>query len=345
MKIAIHKGTSDFSLRWIAYCEAMSIPFKTVNCYENNIVQQLADCDALMWHHSHSRPQDILIAKEILFCLEHTGLVVFPGFTTAWHFDDKVAQKYLFERVGAPLVPSYVFFDKQKAISWSKNTSFPKVFKLRGGAGSANVKLAKTQSDAEALIQKSFGKGFSNYDAWGNLKDRYRKYKLGKLSLQSLLVGVGRLFIPPVYGKVMGREVGYAYFQDFIPNNDSDIRIIVIEEKAFALKRFVRKGDFRASGSGNFSYAKEGMDVRCISISLEIAEKIKSQCAVFDFVFNEKKEPLIVELSYGFLPDAYDFCPGYWDKNLQWIEGKFNPQGWMVEAVVHEINVKTKVRI
>jgi hypothetical protein len=159
------------------------------------------------------------------------------------------------------------------------------------------------------------------------------------------LVGVGRFFIPPVYGKVMGREVGYAYFQDFIPNNDSDIRIIVIEEKAFALKRFVRKGDFRASGSGNFSYAKEDMDVRCISISLEIAEKIKSQCAVFDFVFNEKKEPLIVELSYGFLPDAYDFCPGYWDKNLQWIEGKFNPQGWMVEAVVHEINVKTKVRI
>lgn len=345
MKIAIHKGTSDFSSRWIAYCEEKNIPFKLVNCYENDIVQQLADCDALMWHHSHSKPQDILIAKEILFCLEHTGFIVFPSFSTAWHFDDKVAQKYLFERVNAPLVPSYVFFDKRKAISWSKNTSFPKVFKLRGGAGSANVKLARTQSDAEALIQKSFGKGFSNYDAWGNLKDRYRKYKLGKLSLQSLLVGVGRFFIPPVYEKVMGREVGYAYFQDFIPNNDSDIRIIVIEEKAFALKRFVRKGDFRASGSGNFSYAKEDMDERCISISLEVAEKIKSQCAVFDFVFNEKKEPLIVELSYGFLPDAYDFCPGYWDKNLQWIEGKFNPQGWMVDAVVREINVKTKVRI
>jgi glutathione synthase/RimK-type ligase-like ATP-grasp enzyme len=85
---------------------------------------------------------------------------VFPDFRTAWHFDDKVAQKYLFEAIGAPLVPSYVFFDKQEALRWAELTTFPKVFKLRGGAGSQNVSLVKTKQECIKLIHKAFGKGF-----------------------------------------------------------------------------------------------------------------------------------------------------------------------------------------
>ena len=45
-------------------------------------------------------------------------------------------------------------------------------------------------------------------------------------------------------------------------------------------------------------------------------------------------KPKIVEISYGFSPEGYDPCPGYWDKNLTWHEGKFNPYGWMVEEVL-----------
>jgi glutathione synthase/RimK-type ligase-like ATP-grasp enzyme len=54
--------------------------------------------------------------------------------------------------------------------------------------------------------------------------------------------------------KKFNPEKNYVYFQDFIPQNDFDIRIIVIGKRAFAIKRMVRKGDFRASGSGNIKY-------------------------------------------------------------------------------------------
>ena len=60
----------------------------------------------------------------------------FPNFKTVWHFDDKLGQKYLFESIKAPLVTSYAFLYKAGALLWANKASFPKVFKLRGGAGS-----------------------------------------------------------------------------------------------------------------------------------------------------------------------------------------------------------------
>jgi len=31
---------------------------------------------------------------------------------------------------------------------------------------------------------------------------------------------------------------------------------------------------------------------------------------------------------------GYDDCKGFWDRELNWHEGKFNPYGWMVDLMV-----------
>jgi glutathione synthase/RimK-type ligase-like ATP-grasp enzyme len=334
--IAIHKNQTGFHPRWVEYCKKNNINYKIVDCYSNDIIAQLQDCNALMWHFSQSNSKDIIIAKQIMFTLEHVNFKVFPDFKTAWHFDDKVAQKYLFEAIEAPLVPSFAFYDKTKALNWAAQTNYPKVFKLRGGAGSANVKLAKNRQDANYLIKKAFGKGFSQYEGWSNLKERWRKYKEGKTSLKDIGKGILRLGYQPYYSKIIGRERGYVYFQEFMPNNDSDTRIILIDNKAFALKRMVRKGDFRASGSGECYYTKEEFDERCVKIAFETNKKINSQCIAYDFVFDQNNNPLIVEISYGFVPSVYRDCPGYWDEKMNWYEGKFRPEDWMVNSVLNK---------
>ncbi len=44
---------------------------------------------------------------------------------------------------------------------------------------------------------------------------------------------------------------------------------------------------------------------------------------------------MVIERSFPFSPAGYDVaCPGYWDKNLSWHEGKFDSYGWMVEDVL-----------
>ena len=336
--IAIHNSTFGFHPRWIAYCKIKGIPFKSVNCYSSDLIEQLKDCKALMWHFNQGSHKDNIIAKQILFALEHTGFKVFPDFHTAWHFDDKVAQKYLFEAIGAPLVPSYVFFDKQVALKWANSTTFPKVFKLRGGAGSQNVRLVRSKSECIKLIYKAFGKGFPKYDAWGSLKERFNKFRRGKIPFFEVLKGVLRLFYAPPYSRLGANEVGYVYFQDFVPNNDSDIRIIVIGNKAFGLKRFVREGDFRASGSGSYAFDKEFFDPESVKISFNVNKGLNLQVGVYDFVYDEANNPLIVEISYGYAHEVYDDCPGYWDENLIWHEGKTIKEEWMVDLFIKQIN-------
>lgn len=335
MRIAIHHTPGTFSERWIAYCTTQGINYKPVDCYRSDIVDQLSDCDALMWHFNHKSPRAGKFAKQLLYSLQSSGKIVFPDFNTVWHFDDKIGQKYLLESIGAPLVPTYIFYNKQEALEWAGKTSYPKVFKLSTGSGSDNVRLAKSHKQARRLIRKAFGNGFKQYNAWSNLKERLRKYRHGKTTLWDVIKGIARLVHTTEFSRVTGKEIGYAYFQDYIPGNDHDIRVVVIGDKAFAIKRLVREGDFRASGSGDILYARELFDENLIGLSFDLAGKLGTQCVAFDFVHDHGK-PMIVEISYGFSPAGYDPCPGYWNKDLNWHKGSFDPYGWMVEDLINK---------
>lgn len=332
-KIAIHHVPGSFSERWIAYCEEKHISYKIVNAYDSDIIEQLSDCTAFMWHHHHANYKDVLFAKQLLYSLQIAGKKVFPDFNTTWHFDDKVGQKYLLEAIGAPLVPSYVFYDKKTALQWVENASFPKVFKLRGGAGACNVQLVRSGSEAKHLVCRAFKSGFSQYNSWSSLKERYRLYRLGKTDFWSIVKGIIRLFYRTDFARKHGREKGYVYFQDFVPNNQFDIRVIVIGDRAFSIKRICRKNDFRASGSGNIVYEKEEQNENCVRLAFDINKRIGSQCIAYDFVFSAEN-PMVVEISYGFSMLGYDKCPGYWTKDMVWHEELFNSFGWQIENLL-----------
>lgn len=334
--LAIHNCGTSFAPRWAEYCREKGIPFKFVDCHENDIIRQLEPCRALLWHHSQSNPKDLLIARQVLSALEHSGFVIFPDFRTAWHFDDKVGQKYLFEALDIPTLGTYVFVERDSALEWAKSAEYPKVFKSRRGAGSSNVFLVRNAKHAQRLIRQAFGRGFSVYRPWENLKERAYKWRLGTSSILDLIKGGARFLYPPRFSRVLGRERGYAYFQDFAPDNDSDVRVIVIGEKAFGIRRWVRPDDFRASGSGRFSYDPELIDQDCIGLAFQAAKKIGSSCAAFDFVRKTDGSPAVLEISYGFIATVYDPCPGYWDVELNWHEGPFDPQGWIADLIMKQ---------
>lgn len=334
MKIAIHHRPGSFSDHWIEYCKQKGIDYKIVNAYDSNIIEQVKGCDAFMWHHHHADPRDVLFAKQLIYSLEEAGIQCFPDFHTTWHFDDKVGQKYLLEAIDAPLVPSYVFYTKQEALQWISSTPFPKVFKLRGGSGAANVRLVKNVRDARKLVNIAFGKGFSQFDRAGYLKERYGKWRSGKDSILGVIKGIGRIFVVTDFAKMHPREKGYAYFQEFIPNNSFDTRVVVIGgQKAMVEQRYVRKGDFRASGSGEFEYVEA--DPAVLKIAFDVAAKLKLQSVAFDFIYNES-QPLIVEVSFGFGTHGISHCGGYYTPDMQWHEDKaLDFYGWMIEEIIN----------
>jgi len=345
MKLAIHHRTGSFSERWIPYCDENNIPYKIVNCYDSDIIKQLFDCDGLMWHWDLNDYKAALFVRQLTYSLEKIGKEVFPDIRTSWHYEDKVGQKYLLEAIDAPLVKTYIFYSKADALKWLEKTTFPKVFKLRNGASSSNVQLVSKKHIAKKLVNKAFGNGFPHISRFGRIKERLYILKRDKnlKGLKLFLGGFARYIIPTNSEKYSINENGYILFQDFLPNNDYDTRLVVIGNRCFGVRRFNRVNDFRASGSGVKAYEKELFDEEMIKIAFDVAEKLKSQSIAFDFIY-ENSIPKIVEISYCFLMgEFYDSCPFYWDRKLNLHMEKVNPQKYMIEDFIYSLNSNIKI--
>jgi len=340
--IAIHINYG-FAPRWIEYCRKEKVPYEIVNCYDSDIISQLANYSVLFWHWNYDNYRDKLFAEKLIHALDYMDIIIFPDIRTCWHYNDKIAQKYLFESLKLNIPKTYVFYDKKLAIEWSESIEYPKVFKLRCGAGSRNVKLVNSNKEASKLIKKAFNYGFEYQNKIELIIDRYKQFirNMEYNSFNKLVKSVFRFMVPRYDDNFIHKEKGYVLFQDYYFNS-FDIRLVVINDKCFGIIRKNRPNDFRASGSGLFEYDPKLFDKRCIEIAFNITKKVKSQLSVFDFIFDNNRNPLLLEISYGFASGkAYDNCPGHWNEKLEWIEGKNKLEYLIIENVLMNVIKKS----
>ncbi len=333
--IGIHDSPGSYSDRWIDWCLKKKVPFKRLNCLSNDVIRQCAGLSAVLWHWTLMSLEEPLVARQIIAALEQAGILVFPSTATCWHYDDKAGQKYLLESIGAPLIPTWVFTNETEANEWIAAATWPKVFKLRGGAGSENVQLVQSRHHAEALCRRAFGSGFSGspgylYDAPVRLRHigswRECREKL-KRAPRSIVETVQRRRYAP-------RQRGYVLFQEFMPGNEFDTRVTIIGNRAFGAMRRNRPNDFRASGSGDCIFDPNRVDRRCVPIAFRVAEKLRTQSLACDFLFDANREPRICEISYCSVASPVYDCQGYWDREFGWHEGHFWPQDVILEDVL-----------
>ena len=256
---------------------------------------------------------DLHLMSEIVPIINlYLKIPCFPNYNTVWHYDDKVRQYYLLKQFDFPVVESYIFWDKKRALDWAESINYPVVFKLKGGAGSVNVSLVKSKRVAKKIVRKSFGKGIHPY--WYAL---YGKFKAFNWDYQKIF----KYFLRPYYKQYFkdanafpnySRHKNYVYFQKYMPNNDYDTRVAILGKRAWAFKRFNRKNDFRASGSNMYDTRRDQINKQMIHIAFDVSEKLGFQSMAFDFVYNENKEPVILEISYTY-GDYPEFSTGYFD--------------------------------
>ena len=331
MKLAIHNGNL-WNKKWIQYAKGNNIPYVLVDCYASDIIRVLQENNVthLMWHFNHNSSTDIFMARDILFSAQLSGIKVFPDIHASWHFDDKVSQKYLLEAIDAPLVPSHVFYDEKKALEWAKATNYPKVAKLRRGAGSYNVRLIKNNKEARKYIKAMFRKGVEPSPSYlADLKTKIKVANNFSGIIQRLKKAPG--FFKMVYDGKKGfpKEKNYVYFQDFISGNTCDYRIIVVKSKAYGVKTIVRKGDFRASGAGIFDYSE--IDEKIIRVAQDTAKRLNMLSVAFDFVL-DNGEPLVVEISYCFGTSNSSKFKMHWDENSEKVMTRINAPSEIIKG-------------
>jgi glutathione synthase/RimK-type ligase-like ATP-grasp enzyme len=337
MMICIHPRPESFSDRWIEICKQRQLPFTTLDLLETNILRRLREVNAtiVLFHLPYENPVIALRGKHLSKLMGFMGIKVFPNEQTGWHFDDKLAQKYLFEAFEIPCCPTYCFYSRQAALDWAAATPFPKVWKLATGAGSDNVRLVRSQADARRLIHRAFGPGFQPIRSiFGDFRTRVFQHQKRRDWAETVRRLPRTIAEVSFARKLAARERGYAYFQDFMPGNDYDTRITVIGDRAFAFRRFVRPEDFRASGSGRIDWDPKAIDLQCVEIAYEAVQRIGAQCLAFDFIYDAQRKPVVVEISYGFAAQVVHQCPGFWDPNLVFQKGCVWPQDAILDDLL-----------
>ena len=340
MKIAIHHRPDSYSDLWIKYCHKHNVQYKIVDAYANDILKQVADCDIFMWHFHHNIYKDYLFAKQLIYVIEkQLGKITYPDFNTCWHFDDKVGQRYLFDTLELNTVRTYIFYGREEALNWIKQTTFPKVFKLRCGAGSKNVQLAENATQAKKIIEKAFSNGFQKNSHLIRVAQRWTQFRKGGCTFKWFLKGIVTTY--SYKERFNKEEIGYVYFQDFIPNNSYDIRIFIIGNRAVVAKRMNRESDFRASGSHHAIFDPKQIDIKYVKSGFEINQKLKMQSLALDFLQDKTGNPVLTEISYCCGNKDYSPNAGYWTDDLQWHEcEKINICDWIIEDVIEKATTK-----
>ncbi len=323
MKVAVHWQRESFADRWLETLCERRVAHDRISAYADDLLESIRSYDLLLWNWTLHDPLALIHARSLLSAVAQAGVAVFPDYATCWHYDDKVAQKFLLESIDAPLVPTHVFFDEERARAWLGSASYPIVFKLRRGAGSFNVRLIRDERQGQRIVSRMFGRGEVAVPGYfGDTATKLRRIhtaadvaaKLGRLPAALRAIAREKRFV--------ARESGYVLFQEFQPANDFDTRIVIIGDKAFGLRRRNRPGDFRASGSGYLDYDARGISTEAIAIAFDVSRRLRFQSMAYDFLFDRGGRPLICEISYCFTPGmVYYRCEGHWDSALNFHPG------------------------
>ncbi len=285
-------------------------------------VQRLSLFIYIWRHDDRNRNPALAILPVIEYELK---ISTYPNASTSWHYDDKIRQWYLSKSNQIPMIQSWVFWGIDQALAWAKDATMPVVFKLKGGAGSTNVLKLDSRSQVEDMIHLMFGPGVPAAGLPKSLnKGRWKRF-VQWLAVQKRQ-WQGRPVPYTMRSPNWAIHRNYILFQEFLPANDCDTRITVIGKRAFGFRRMNRPGDFRASGSGIIDYNKENINMKCVEIAFDTSQKMGFQSMAYDFLKTPNGDWQIGEISYLYVDAAVWNCPGYWNENIEWIEGHYWPQ-------------------
>lgn len=333
MKIAIHQNKKVFNHstswdnEWIKYCKETGLEYCVIDAFRTDLINYLKDnkIDVLLWHYSHYSYKEMLFARNILSAVSKIGLQVFPNAESGWHFDDKVAQSYLLDSIGAPIPKYWVFYEKSNALEFLREVNYPLVLKLKGGSGSSNVKLINNYKVGKKWVEQLHGSGVNSSP---NLVFKAKSNVSSTKNMKTFISRIKRIpdFIESLTSaNDFPKEKGYIYFQEFIENENYDLKVVVVNNKLSFLNRPTRKNDFRASGGGSIEYNMDLITEEIRQICFDVCEELNFSCMGFDFVIDKyTKKPYIVEISYGFSHQAQIDFGGYWRKNGEFVKEPLN---------------------
>ncbi len=236
-----------------------NISYEYYDPYTSDWMEKAKQFDLVIWR-TDSTPSAQSIAESKIYILEKMGKKCFPSYDEVWSYEDKIRASYLYELYNFPSIPTFISHSKKDTLSYLKGASYPIISKISTGSSSYGVDKIENFSEAKKIVNQVFSyKGKKTYFDYINQKD-------------------------------------YVYFQDFIDDATYDLRIMCVGNSLFGYYRYPNKGDFRASGAGN--YEKKEIPVEALELAYNVKEKFGTTFLATDLLYSTKHSKfLIIESS------------------------------------------------
>lgn len=176
------------------------------------------------------------------------------------------------------------YYSSYKEVDFSRLT-YPLVLKTTSGTNGKGVYLVKTPEDVPAIIRKLV----KNTSVLTQIDFFRRKYFRKKKFPE--YPGFSDRKDLEEYKEYLREEQNFI-LQEYVPGLTFDYRVLIAFDRYYVMKRTVKKGDFRASGSKLFSFDTQP-DQRLLDFARSVFEKFDSPFLSIDVVFNGKDHFLI----------------------------------------------------
>lgn len=170
----------DFSHRHVNYmkaCEELGISYVVVDLFLNNWIDRVKDLKDIdhyfVWPSTYSNVWKNLLDERLMHLEHNFQKKVFPEYLSTWLYESKRRLRDWFYLNEIKIPETYVFYNIDEAKEFVNSTPYPVVFKSDIGAGATGVRIIKSKSEAEKLVDKLFFETFvpdrldSRESQWG----------------------------------------------------------------------------------------------------------------------------------------------------------------------------------
>lgn len=279
--------------------------------------------------------------EDVLLLLQSKGAILVPKFIFFKAHSNKSLQEMLrknfsFATLRHPQGISIGNYEELNRIA--DKIKCPAVIKISDGSGSRGVALAKNFDEIQLIAKKFMIHKY--YDFSLNL---YRRCGLFVKRLSRIVLG--NKLNEKIVKTIATKKI---VIEEYIEGLSGDYKVLYFGGKYFVLFRKNRDNDFRASGSGKFTYP---VNLESLKKVLELAktatQELEMPLLSLDIGENKRAAFLLEFQCLYFGPYTVQYAPCCFEfKNNQWIktDGSFDLEEEYVRSIVQYINAKDKSR-
>ncbi|MDG4949886.1 hypothetical protein NLM59_03025 [Weeksellaceae bacterium KMM 9724] len=258
------------------------IPLKDIKRSLNDIPE-----GAVLFYSSVYNPEYLKFIQDSItyISLKRPDIILMPNQHQLNALENKGYQELYKDLIGIEKVHGEYFGDIDDLLSIENSLDYPFVLKKNMGALSSGVQLIKSKNE---LIN------FREREKKRSLKERIA-FKINKRNSfkKDSNLNPHLDLLEENFQDVFSKRTPVVV-QEFIPDLDCDYKILIFGDKYYTFRRETRNNDFRASGSGKFSfiapplsvldYAREINDkFKVPFISIDIGIDKNGECYLFEF--------------------------------------------------------------